>query len=1555
MQFRRITVIIMLLLVALILGACGGGDEEDGAADTPTVPSFPSSTPMLGGTVAVTPSLTPLPLGPTPTRFAGFPTLSAPPTVPSTYPNSMQIVSPVSGQELAGNVTFFGSASHPNFVQYTLEYGPDPNPSNLWYPITPQAVTVPVLNNALGAWNTTLVPDGNYQVRLHVYLNGLPEVTNVAITGLRVQNTAPPPPPPTNTAPTISPIAPLNLQVGRTATIALGIYDADGDSTTFIPTSDNTTVATVTPSGQAITIFAREAGVATIRIQVIDARGATAETSFLVTVVQPELPNNPPNIDPIPSQTLTQGATINIAVNISDPDGDTISDLVVQSASPAIAGVSKSADNQSINIAGFAAGTTTVTLTAQDSRGASSSIAFAVVVNPPAPTNDPPSIGTIPGQSLEEGTSTDIALSISDPNGDATSYTLASSEPAAVGVSDLGGNTIRITGNQPGAATVTVTVDDGRGGIASTAFSVTVNARPDPNQNPTISPIADQTLEVGEILSVDLLMSDPDGDSLTFSTTSDDVNIATTGQVDADTLSITGVAEGVTSITVAVGDGNGGSTTTTFNVTVTPAVVPNNPPILDAISPQALEVGQTVLVTINYSDPDGDPLSILATSDNTGVATVFQSDTFELTVAGAAQGGATITVTVDDSKGGTASRSFGVTVNAANQNPIVDPIAAQACVAGEQLNLTANYYDPDGDPVTATVASDNDGIASTALNGAALTVNCVSEGVAAITITAEDNRGGLAATAFTVTVGSANQSPILDPIAPQTCNEGDVVPVTLNYSDPDGDTVNISPVSDNQALATVGMADAVTLNVNCASQGTANITVTADDGKGGTAVQVFSVTINVALPINQPPTIDQIDPQACQVGDFLPVALNYNDPDGDLLNVTAISDNNGIATATVNGDQLDVSCNSAGTAFITVAVDDGKGGTASTTFGVTVNAANQQPFIDQIDPQVCNIGDVLSLTINYSDPDGDLLSVNATADNGAVADASVAGFTLTVSCNSAGTAFITVAVDDGKGGTASTTFGVTVNATNQQPTIDQINPQVCNIGDVLSLTINYSDPDGDPLSVNATADNGAVADASVAGFTLTVSCNSAGTAFITVAVDDGKGGTASTTFGVTVNAANQQPFIDQIDPQVCNIGDVLSLTINYSDPDGDPLSVNATADNGAVADASVAGFTLTVSCNSAGTAFITVAVDDGKGGTASTTFGVTVNAANQQPFIDQIAPQGVEVGQSLLVAINYSDPDGDALTVTPTSDNPGVAGVVQSNMFELTVSGVAEGTTNITVTVDDGKGGINSTSFSVTVTAAAPPPPFDVTPYPEIPDMAALLPDLGPVYSDGINNFGRQPNAFSIVGDDSLSGSSFLESMAAGTYNLGNYGSLQGTIDAFNFGFKTVANNPGWNTGTLLDPAAADGGVCNPGETPLACELRVTAPVVVFVSFSPSNAVAIPVDTFRVHLETIVDTALNTGTIPVLVTLPDDGTVDATTLGQYNQVIVEVATQHSAHPDLDVPLWNLYNTMTGASNGVNSVSPSGPVDFTDASLTYGVNRRGLAALRILDTFRLTFQ
>jgi outer membrane protein OmpA-like peptidoglycan-associated protein len=134
----------------------------------------------------------------------------------------------------------------------------------------------------------------------------------------------------------------------------------------------------------------------------------------------------------------------------------------------------------------------------------------------------------------------------------------------------------RVDGNGPqvrwlsagaavGSYTVTLHVDDGRGGAAS--CSTNIRVEPKPNHPPTIACLADRTpVFAGERIHITCKASDPDGDPLTYAWRANAGRITGNGpEGDYDT---TGLTPANYSITTRVDDGRGGAAEATTGVAV---------------------------------------------------------------------------------------------------------------------------------------------------------------------------------------------------------------------------------------------------------------------------------------------------------------------------------------------------------------------------------------------------------------------------------------------------------------------------------------------------------------------------------------------------------------------------------------------------------------------------------------------------------------------------------------------------------------------------------------------------------------------------------------------------------------------------------------------------------------------------------------------------------------------------------------------------------------------------------------------------------------------------
>ena len=123
----------------------------------------------------------------------------------------LAIVSPETGQIVQGLVLVSGTVTVLGFSSYELSFAYQDDPTGTWF--TLQNSSLPVFEGELGAWDTTTLTDGDYILRLRVFLldGSLQETT---VSDLRVRNyTAVPTSTVTPTATAFAQIVPPTAQL----------------------------------------------------------------------------------------------------------------------------------------------------------------------------------------------------------------------------------------------------------------------------------------------------------------------------------------------------------------------------------------------------------------------------------------------------------------------------------------------------------------------------------------------------------------------------------------------------------------------------------------------------------------------------------------------------------------------------------------------------------------------------------------------------------------------------------------------------------------------------------------------------------------------------------------------------------------------------------------------------------------------------------------------------------------------------------------------------------------------------------------------------------------------------------------------------------------------------------------------------------------------------------------------------------------------------------------------------------------------------------------------
>ena len=175
---------------------------------------------------------------------------------------------------------------------------------------------------------------------------------------------------------------------------------------------------------------------------------------------------------------------------------------------------------------------------------------------------------------------------------------------------------------------------------------------------------------------------------------------------------------------------------------------------------------------------------------------------------------------------------------------------------------------------------------------------------------------------------------------------------------------------------------------------------------------------------------------------------------------------------------------------------------------------------------------------------------------------------------------------------------------------------------------------------------------------------------------------------------------------------------------------------------------------------------------------------------------------------------------------------------------------------------------------------------------------------------GKSANFFTVVGDCNSESTAYLGRLAAGTFELpAGQAYLQATIARFASSFtrSSMATRGSFGTLAMFDTDWADPSQCAAGEGPLACELRVSNASIVFIALGTGDQYEW--QNFEANYRLVVNHALESGALPVLVTKADDlETHSEATSGYINSVIRRLGREYGV-PVMD--FWLATRSLPG--------------------------------------------
>ncbi len=453
--------------------------------------------------------------------------------------------------------------------------------------------------------------------------------------------------------------------------------------------------------------------------------------------------------------------------------------------------------------------------------------------------------------------------------------------------------------------------------------------------------------------------------------------------------------------------------------------------------------------------------------------------------------------------------------------------------------------------------------------------------------------------------------------------------------------------------------------------GTHRVQVCAEDGHGGFASQIFSLSVSSTLS-NQAPTIVSVPPGRATADQLYQYDLKASDPDNDTVTWRLVSGPLGMSVDPASGamrwipmmDQL-------GVHSITVEVQDALLITATQTWTIEVGCLNGPPQITSTPETDAHVGESYLYALSASDPDGDALSFSFVAATESPSGMTISNLTSasgsgvgggvlawTPGADQIGSYAIRVGVSDGRGGvdTQNYTLHVSDLHANRAPFIVSVPANGAAIGQTYTYVVKARDPDGDPLGFQLlAAPRGAtlgpqpgIANEAVLAWTPS-SGDAGGHEFVVAAVDPS--GASGTQRFLVLARPNSPPEIVSAPPTDALVNLTYTYDVAAADPDDDPLAFTLTrAPTGMVIDAS-GHVSWPVEPADLGAHEVEVTVTDGFGGSASQAFTVVAGADTEPPSV------------SLEVTYNLQDASGnlyvEAGTTVPAyvvaSDNVGIS------------------------------------------------------------------------------------------------------------------------------------------------------------------------------------------------------------------------------------------------------------------------------------------------------------
>ncbi len=414
------------------------------------------------------------------------------------------------------------------------------------------------------------------------------------------------------------------------------------------------------------------------------------------------------------------------------------------------------------------------------------------------------------------------------------------------------------------------------------------------NLPPLIEPPTDLALEPGQVWTVDLRVSDPEGDAVSLSLQRAPQGVALSGTA----LTWTPAAADVGAHAILVKAVDSGSPPLAAYLLITVVVEglapeENHAPVVVPLAEATLSPGRAWSAQLSISDPDGDAVAAALEAAPAGLALEGATLSWTPTEADVGVHSVLVRVTDDGAPPLTTYLLVRLSVQGAaprdNHAPVVVPVPEATLSPGEAWSAQLQIADPDEDEVTLTLDHAPQGLT---LEGSTLswTPSEADVGVHSVLVKAADDGAPPLTTYLAVRLfvrgpePRVNHAPVAVPVPDAALQPGEAWAASVQVSDPDGDAVALTLESAPEGVTLTGTTLAWT--PTAADVGTHAVLVRAvDDGAPPLATYLAArVKVEVpAAPDNHAPVAAPVPGLWAEVGEPLTQVFDASDPDGDAL------------------------------------------------------------------------------------------------------------------------------------------------------------------------------------------------------------------------------------------------------------------------------------------------------------------------------------------------------------------------------------------------------------------------------------------------------------------------------------------------------------------------------------------------------------------------------------------------------------------------------------------------------------------------------------------------